>query len=229
MDSNPVFVKFRFDVLTCGFAKTGCRAYMCVSGGFDVPQIMGSRSTSLKFKLGGLEGRKLQAGDVLPFRRAMLSIPRMAKRVLTPETWDEIVTLRVILGPQDDRFTPKGIETFLSSVYTLTPESDRMGSRMDGPVIEHREGADIISDGIVFGSVQVPSGGKPIVLMADRQTTGGYTKIATVISVDLPLLAQRKPGQAVRFAAVTSREAEKLYNAQQRFYQRLADRKGWKL
>ena len=115
------------------------------------------------------------------------------------------------MGPQDDCFTEKGVETFLSSTYAFTNESDRMGCRLEGEVIEHKNGGDIITDGIAFGAIQVPSHGQPIIMMADHQTTGGYTKIAGVISVDLPLVAQSRPGYKVHFHKVTVEEAQKLY------------------
>ena len=133
----------------------------------------------------------------------------MSRRVLSADDFSGTsCELRVILGPQEDCFTEKGIQTFLSSTYTLTNEADRMGLRFEGETIEHKNGGDIITDGISFGAVQVPSHGQPIVMMADHQTTGGYTKIAGVISVDLPKAAQLKPGCKVTFRAVTVEEAQ---------------------
>jgi allophanate hydrolase subunit 2 len=123
---------------------------------------------------------------------------------------DPDAPVRVVLGPQDDYFTPEGIETFLSAAYTVSPEADRMGYRLSGPAIRHARGHNIVSDGIVTGSVQVPGGGEPIVMMADRQTTGGYPKIATLVSSDLRVLAQRRPGQTVRFTAIDIRDAQRL-------------------
>lgn len=117
----------------------------------------------------------------------------------------------MVMGPQDDCFTEEGISTFLGSAYTISNEYDRMGCRMEGPVIAHKNGGDIITDGISFGAVQVPSHGNPIVMMADHQTTGGYTKIACVISVDLPELAQCMPGHTIRFKKVGIEEAQELY------------------
>ena len=125
------------------------------------------------------------------------------------------------MGPQDDYFTEKGIDTFLSSPYTLTKDCDRMGFKLDGEKIENINGVDIVSDGIALGSVQVPSSGKPIIMLADRQTTGGYAKIATVVSVDIPRLVQLKSGSTVHFKEVTAKEAEKLYKAEQREYEKL--------
>jgi biotin-dependent carboxylase-like uncharacterized protein len=125
------------------------------------------------------------------------------------------VELRAILGPQDDYFTRAGIDTYLSSQYTVSTRADRMGYRLDGPRIEHRDGADIVSDGIPLGAVQVPGDGLPIILLADRQTTGGYTKIATVISVDIPKIAQSKPGDTVVFQQVSQEEAIKALEEQE--------------
>jgi len=188
----------------------GARAYLCVSGGFDVPLSMGSRSTYTRGGFGGHEGRALKAGDVLK---------TLAPGILWAEceglgcppglrpARDPGAPLRVVPGPQDDAFTEEGLETFYSAEYVITNSADRMGYKMEGPVISHKEGADIISDGICLGSVQVPGYGQPIVMLADRQTTGGYTKIGVVCTVDLGNLAQRLPGQKVRFVKTTVADA----------------------
>lgn len=192
--------------------KSGSRAYVAFAGGLDVPAVMGSKSTHLKSNLGGFKGRKLGPGDEIGFSAPKTSLPNMAKRVLPADDFSaSACTLRVILGPQDDCFTEAGIKTFLSSTYTLTNEADRMGLRFEGETIEHKNGGDIITDGISFGAVQVPSHGQPIVMMADHQTTGGYTKIAGVISADLPKAAQLKPGCKVNFKAVSVEEAQDTY------------------
>ena len=184
--------------------RGGCRAFIAFAGGLDIPLVMGSRSTYMKAKIGGLEGRKLQKDDVIGFRDPKETIHNFDIRGFTPEFVPrKEYTLRVILGPQDDMFTEAGIKTFLSETYTVTPEFDRMGCRLDGAVIEHINGGDIISDGIAFGAVQVPSAGKPIIMLADRQTTGGYTKIANVITFDFRILAQLKAGDKVRFEKVS--------------------------
>lgn len=189
--------------------KSGSRAYVAFAGGLDIPVVMGSKSTHLKSNLGGFEGRKLGPGDEIEFTAPKTTLPNMSRRVLPADDFSGAsCELRVILGPQDDCFTEKGIQTFLSSTYTLTNEADRMGLRFEGETIEHKNGGDIITDGISFGAVQVPSHGQPIVMMADHQTTGGYTKIAGVISVDLPKAAQLKPGCKVTFRAVTVEEAQ---------------------
>lgn len=197
------------DTFSASYALGGCRAYMAVAGGFDIPLVMGSRSTNLKLKSGGFEGRKLMAGDIINFRKKFSSLPKMNKRVLPHAAYDVPATLRVVMGPQDDYFTQKGIDTFIGGEYTVSQNSDRMGIRLTGKAIEPVNGVDIISDGIAYGSVQIPSNGQPIILGADRQTTGGYAKIATVISVDMPGAAQLKPGDRVNFEAISVNEAQK--------------------
>ena len=195
--------------------KCGCRAYLAVSGGLDVPEVMGSRSTYMKAKIGGWHGRKLEKGDVLPLRAPGTEPKALENRALAPEFRGRSeYTLRVVMGPQDDAFTPGGVSAFLSGVYTVTPEFDRMGCRMEGPEIEHNGSADILSDGIAFGAVQVPDSGQPIVMLADRQTTGGYTKIANVISADFRLLGQLKSGDRVRFEKVSLSAAQEALLAQ---------------
>lgn len=201
----------RGQVLALGTAQGGVRTYIAFAGGLDIPPVMGSRSTLLRAELGGFQGRKLRAGDVLPLAAPAGWLDRWSRRVLPPRAaTPEEVTIRVIPGPQEDRFQPESLETFLSAAYRVRPESDRMGYRLEGPPLVHSGGANIITDGIAFGSVQVPSDGMPIVMMADRQCTGGYTKIANVITVDLPQLAQCGPGIRLRFRAVTVEEAQTL-------------------
>ena len=198
------------DVIRMGAAAAGMRGYLAVAGGFDLPFVMGSLSTNLKCGLGGYKGRKLQAGDEIPLRQT-LDLGLIGARKAAPENrYKKEITVRVVLGPQEDYFTDKGIETFLGSRYTVSGQSDRMGVRLEGNKIENKNGVDIISDGIATGAVQIPASGTPIIMMADRQTTGGYAKIATVISADLKQMAQAAPGTKVRFAAVTEEEAVKL-------------------
>lgn len=198
------------DELKLGAAQKGMRAYLAVAGGFDLPPVMGSLSTNLKCGLGGFQGRKLRAGDVLPLRQS-ISLSMLGRRKLDPENdYHGQITLRVVLGPQADYFTEAGLETFLSTRYTVSGQSDRMGVRLEGEKIENKNGVDIISDGIATGAVQIPASGTPIIMMADRQTTGGYAKLATVISADLKQIAQAAPGTGVRFAAVSAAEALRL-------------------
>lgn len=206
----------RGEILKMGMTSDSMRCYMAVRGGFDVPVVMGSRSTNLKIKTGGFEGRKLKTGDIIPVGNGITE-PNKNRVLPKPDYNNEI---RVILGPQDSHFTQKGIHTFLSGEYTVSDKSDRMGYRFDGAEIENN-GTDIISDGIAEGSIQVSSNGQPIIMMADRQTTGGYAKIATVISVDIPKLAQKKPGEKVKFTAVTLEEAQKEYIKKEKYYRTL--------
>lgn len=213
--------------LSFGGMFGGSRAFLAVAGGLDVPVVMGSKSTNLKSKIGGLEGRKLGTGDEIAFAAPKTWLPNMELRKLPiPDFTAKSHVLRVLMGPQDDAFTPAGIQTFLNSTYTISNEYDRMGCRMQGDVIEHKNGGDIITDGISFGAVQVPSHGNPIVMMADHQTTGGYTKIANVISVDLPILAQCMPGCKIQFQAVTIEEAQELYCAEKKGFAELKEHFG---
>lgn len=195
--------------------RAGCRCFIAFAGGLDIPVTMGSRSTYMKAKIGGYQGRKLAKGDRIGFRAPVETLERMEDRVLRPEFVPQpVYTLQVVLGPQDDAFTDSGVHTFLTETYTVTPEFDRMGCRLDGPAIAHKDSGDIISDGIAFGAVQVPSAGTPIIMLADRQTTGGYTKIGNVITADFRILAQLKTGDKVRFVQVPVEYAQGLLLAQ---------------
>ena len=184
--------------------KMGFRAYLAVQGGFSGEQYLNSRSVFVR----GLMGQPLQAKAILETGRG--GSPDVRQRVLPPEMvpdYSQREPLRVILGPQDDRFTPRGIETFLSSEYKVSAQSDRMGYRLEGPKIEHVKGADIISEGIARGAIQVPGDGLPIILLWDAQVSGGYTKIANVITPDQDSLAQTMPGETLRFQEVSLEEA----------------------
>ena len=198
------------DVLSFSPPLSGCRAYLCVSGGLDVPVVMGSRSTYTRARVGGMEGRTLKKGDLLPCGEPDL-LWRFCEGLVCPGPLrperDPRSFLRVVPGPQEDLFTEKGREAFYSSGYTVSASADRMGYRLEGPSIEHGGPADIISDAIPPGAVQVPGHGRPIIMLADRQTTGGYPKIGVVCSPDVSALAQRIPGQEVRFRAISVREA----------------------
>ena len=203
------------DELVTGTALAGMRGYLAVAGGFALEPVMGSRSTGLKAKIGGMDGRALVDGDTLPLR-APGTVPfNMTKRT-SPKNllrkFPDTLTVHFTFGPQDDLFSKAGRQTFISGKYTLSQQSDRMGFRMDGPAVEKLEGTDgnIISDGICFGAIQVTNG-QPIVMMADRQTTGGYPKIGCVVRADLPDLAQRRPGEAVRFSPLSPVGAQQMY------------------
>ena len=204
--------------------RNGCRAYLAFAGGLDVPPVMGSRSTYMKAKLGGYKGRTLEAGDELKFRAPQPDLPFPARRKIGIDfTPQKQYDLRVILGPQDDYFTEAGLETFCREVYTVSAQFDRMGCRLDGTVIEHKNGGDIISDGIAMGAVQVPTAGLPIIMAADRQTTGGYTKIATVISADFRYLGQLKGGDKVHFVPVTIEQAQNSRMLDEAYYKMITD------
>ncbi len=202
----------RGDVLSFGNRVDGCRAYLALSGGFKVEEVMGSKSSYLRGSIGGYKGRRIMAGDSLAASGdkgyKYIGVRRIPKDFI-PKLSNKY-TARVIMGPEDDRFTDDGIKTFLNSQYILSNQYDRMGYRLNGAKIQHINGADILSGGITFGAIQVPGHGEPIIMMADRQTTGGYTKIANVISVDLPYLAQLKAGDKVNFKVVTVDKAQRL-------------------
>ena len=215
IDNQPIpnYAAIRVEagqVLRFAGLRSGCRAYIAFAGGLDIAPVMGSRSTYMKAKIGGVEGRKLQKDDVIKSQKPNPDLRGLNIRHISPEFVPRLeYKLRVVLGPQDDMFTEHGIETFLSESYVVTPEFDRMGCRLDGEIIEHKgESGDIISDGIAFGAIQVPTAGKPIIMLSDRQTTGGYTKIANVISADFRILAQLKAGDRVRFAQVSVAAAQ---------------------
>ncbi|MDR1916195.1 MAG: biotin-dependent carboxyltransferase family protein [Synergistaceae bacterium] len=193
-----------------GLSGDGCRSYLCFSGGIDVPLVMGSRSTYVRASLGGYNGRALKSGDVVNLN-APKPLWRLGDGLVCPPELrpmrprDELIC--AMDGPQIDAFTQEGINTFYGETFTVSNEIDRMGYRLDGPEIELCKSPDIVSDGIALGAVQVPGHGRPIVMMSDRQTTGGYAKIAVVCTWSAAKLAQRLPGDPVRFRRVSEDEA----------------------
>jgi 5-oxoprolinase (ATP-hydrolysing) subunit C len=199
-------------VIEVGSARTGRFGYLAVAGGFDLPLQLGSLALHMRAAVGGIDGRALRAGDRLPLHLKAPSGPDlMASRAIHPGTGP----IRVILGPQDDHFTKAGVQTFLSAPYTITANADRMGMRLTGAPIEHGpKGYNIVSDGIATGAIQVPGSGEPLILLADRQTTGGYPKIAAVVTADLPRLGQAGPGDLLHFIQVTRGEALTALRAQ---------------
>jgi biotin-dependent carboxylase-like uncharacterized protein len=198
------------DIISFGPAVSGLRAYIAVAGGIDVPVVMGSRSTNLSSGFGGYQGRPLKKNDILSSRKHFESLPKGARIFdagwipVYPDSW----SLRVIWGPQDDHFPDESRNRFLNTSYKMSSNSDRTGIRLQGPAIWQKQDieASIISEGVVSGSVQIPGDGKPIIILGET-VTGGYRKIATVIAADLPFLGQIKPGDAIRFRAVTLDEA----------------------
>jgi biotin-dependent carboxylase-like uncharacterized protein len=212
--------------LVFGYAQEGCRAYLAVRGGIAVPAVLGSKSTYTRAAVGGVSGRKLTAGDVLKIGDEVV-VPGVA--AFLPEgyrpAYTANITLRVLPGPQDDLFTADGVKTLFGSEYIIADEADRMGYRLDGPEIKHSGKPDIISDALPHGAIQVPGHGRPIVMMVDHQTTGGYPKIGVVIGPDLALLAQAKPGDSVTFKRCGDEEAVEALRAEARRY---SDIEAWR-
>jgi allophanate hydrolase len=189
-------------------------AYLAIQGGAAMPRVLGSASTYVRGGFGGHLGRRLQANDVLPLRLA--AVPEDGdSRLAGVQDLGMDQVIRVVPGPQQELFTQEAMDALLSSTYTVSQRSDRMGFRLDGPLLAHAGDYNIVSDGTVPGAIQVPGSGQPIILMADSQTTGGYPKIATVISADLPVVGRRKPGHKLRFEAVEVARAEALRREQE--------------
>jgi antagonist of KipI len=203
--------------LRFGERRRGARAYLAISSGIAVPTRLGSRSTHLVSAMGGVSGRALAAGDRLP-----LGDPRRVEgTALAPQPAavplpDRHARIRVLPGPQREYFSDDALEVLQSAPYTIGQNSDRMGFRLEGPRLTHARGADIISDATPLGVLQVPASGQPILLMADRQTAGGYPKLATVITADMAVAGQLGPGDSIRFAVCTPREAMAALIVQER-------------
>ncbi|MDP7090157.1 MAG: biotin-dependent carboxyltransferase family protein [Dehalococcoidia bacterium] len=209
---NVSYVAHSDSRLELGIATNGLRSYVAICGGLSVSRVLGSYSTHVASGIGGVEGRALSEGDVLEIEG--LNDASFSGQIFPDgpvlEGSNEL-EVRVVLGPQDDEFSAVGIDTLLSYDYTVSDQSNRQGLRLDGPEIESKTGRyDIISDAVVNGSIQVPGDGKPIVLLADRQTIGGYAKIATVVTVDLPSLGQVAPGSKISFTAISTEDAQDL-------------------
>ncbi len=192
-------------------------AYLAIAGGIQTQLMLDSASRNLRGHFGGLDGRQLQVGDVLKSGSPSRSINELAARILPEEarpTYSDNPIVDVIMGPQEKYFTDESIATFMSQEYSVSATSDRMGYRLEGAALNHRIKAELISEGMTMGAIQVPSNGQPIVMMADSPTTGGYPKIGTVASADLPLLAQCVPGRSkIRFRETTVAKAQKKYRA----------------
>lgn len=196
-----------------GLPRAGARAYLAVAGGFEVPLVMDSRSTHWASETGGHHGRPLKSGDILYGGQAGPSVTQRIGTGLPGSLhlhYERSVSLHIIPGPQHDCFTKHSITDLTETSYTVSPQSDRMGYRLTGPKIARKDSDPFISDGTAMGALQVPSDGQPILLMADRQTTGGYPKIAVVSSADLPLAAQLTPGDRINFILCTLAQAQTL-------------------
>lgn len=219
------------DVLAFGERRNGVRCYLAWHGGIALAQVLGSQSTYLRGAMGGFHGRALRKGDVLPLNRPLrddtldalatelnrLSIYLPATLANNPRRH-----LRVIRGPHTPLFTEDALAALLGSTYRIANESDRMGYRLHGPALRVRENRQLLSEGATFGSIQVPSDGLPIVLMADRQSIGGYPKIAHVATADLPQLAQHMPGEEIRFEEIGLAQAQQLDNLREQALARLS-------
>ncbi len=234
---RPILVR-QGCVLEFRSPRRGCRAYLSVAGGFDVPLVMNSHSTYLRAQLGGFNGRPLQAGDVVNFRSASESATqqlrklseRLSERPFVATDWfagldlaeyADDPTIRVMSGGQYDWFNKESREALVSEPFRITKQSDRMGYRLTGPTLQIIQPRELISEAVTMGTVQVPPEGQPIILMADRPTTGGYAKIAQVATVDLPVLAQLKPGAQIRFLSISVEEAQELYRSREAMIRRL--------
>ncbi len=194
--------------------RNGVRAYLAVSGGIDVPPVMGSRSTYLLGRFGGLYGRALKAQDFLPILSPQENFRNLRGKVFPQNlrpSYQKDPTLRAVLGPFDEFFSEEGVRAFFSTPYTVTPQSDRMGYRLQGMQIVRQKPGELITCGLANGTIQVPPNGQPILLLVDRQTIGGYPIIATLIHADLPLVAQCAPGDQLRFKAIPVDEARQAY------------------
>jgi antagonist of KipI len=214
---NAAFLVPSGSRLRFGERKQGARAYLAVGGGIDTPLTLGSRATHLVCRMGGLDGRSLRAGDRLPLGNTSNNrgpAPSPDQPVVPPPRGEAIV--RVLPGPQVDYFSADALDVLQSASYAIAPNSNRMGFRLTGPVLTHARGADILSDATPLGTLQVPASGEPILLMADRQTSGGYPKIATVITADMAVAGQLGPGDTIRFSVCTPREAMAALIGQER-------------
>jgi antagonist of KipI len=214
-------------------AVRGCRAYVAVAGGFDVPLVLGSRSTYVRASLGGLDGRPLRRGDRLAIGEPTELGRRILARVIGDQGRDRVIlgrwgaaaslvpfyataaAIRLIEGTHTHLLTESSRDQLWSAEFRIGGQSDRMGFRLDGADLQLATTTELLSEAVAFGTVQLPPGGNPIILMADRQTTGGYPRIGEVASVDLPLLAQLKPGDRIRFRPISIDEAQRLYLARE--------------
>jgi biotin-dependent carboxylase-like uncharacterized protein len=224
--SNAPFIVAVGSRLRFGARRLGARAYLAVSGGIAVPPILGSRSTHVISAMGGLNGRALTAGERIPLGEPA----RAARTALAPQTAvvdlpEHHATIRVLAGPQEDAFAADALDVLQSAPYVVGGNSDRMGFRLEGPRLAHARGADVISDATPLGVLQVPASGQPILLMADRQTTGGYPKIATVIAADISIAGQLAPGDTIAFVVCTPRDALAALIAQERALMAVEERR----
>ncbi|MFJ8066971.1 biotin-dependent carboxyltransferase family protein [Psychrobacillus sp. NPDC096426] len=228
---RPVLIK-KNSILKFNSAIKGSRAYVAFAGGINTPQIMGSKSTYLRANIGGYEGRALKKGDFLKIGEKNKTSEALLqqlddKNISWSINFNELINfqqdliIRVLKGTEFERFDKENQQTFFQQSYTLTVQSDRMGYRLEGPSISLSEKFELLSEGVTFGTIQIPPNGQPIILMADRQTTGGYPKFGQVITADLPSLAQLQPRATIRFTEVTLKEAETVLVQNEQFINNL--------
>ncbi|WP_209124035.1 biotin-dependent carboxyltransferase family protein [Alkalihalobacillus sp. BA299] len=224
---KPVYVR-KGSVLRFGPCKSGCRAYLAIVGGINVEEVMGSRSTYLRASIGGFNGRALKAGDCIELRTPSEQSSQLLKELsfegelpFSAPTWSvnkELYireknnnVIRILRGSHYELFTPICRKELFEETFKVTPQSDRMGYRLSGPTLTLSQSFEMVSEAVALGTIQVPPDGNPIILLADRQTTGGYPRIGQVVSIDIPIIAQLKPGETIRFKEVSLKEAEELY------------------
>lgn len=199
------------DRLSFGRLVSGCRTYIAFAGGLDVPVVMGSRSTYLRAGLGGWHGRPLQEGDRLPLGKSIRNMQHLKLPDSLLPSYNKMEAVRIIPGPETGFLSSEGVVRLLTTTYGVSPQSDRMGYRLEGEAVKlQRPGSDIISSGIASGTIQLTGSGQPIILMADHQTTGGYARIAVVSSVDLTRVAQLRPGDEIRFSEISVEQSQRL-------------------
>jgi antagonist of KipI len=225
---KPIFVK-EGSILRFGRPQQGCRTYLAVAGGIDVPLVMESRSTYVRGGIGGYQGRTLQKGDILKCNPNRRHYPSDVAKFLRTQIWSgsfktvnwtvsslikpvykKDPQIRFMKGPQFDQFTERSIEEFLSEKYKVTPNSDRMGYRLSAKALKLNTAVELLSEAVTMGTIQVPNDGQPIILMADRQTIGGYPKIGYVASIDFPVLSQVMPGENLTFKEISIQDAQRL-------------------
>ncbi|NBJ69643.1 MULTISPECIES: biotin-dependent carboxyltransferase family protein [Clostridia] len=231
---RPILIS-KGSVLQFKFAVKGCRAYIAFAGGIQVPKVMRSKSTYVRAGIGGLYGRILQRGDGFTSGNWSYIAEALAQKLASSSqrySWSvnpyplirfhQNPSIRVLKGSEYDRFDEASKQAFFSAPYTITPQADRMGYRLTGPSLALAEKIELFSEAVTYGTVQVPTNGLPIILMADRQTTGGYPKIAQVITADLSTLAQLQPNTSVRFQKVDLEEAETIFLQNEHILQQIA-------
>jgi antagonist of KipI len=223
---KPVYVRAG-SLLTFDSPRRGCRAYLAVAGGLDVPKIMGSYATYLQAKVGGWQGRSLQTGDIIRYkhpagyRQITIEVLEKSSERFKPAKWglasayqlevQQEPMIRVVKGPEYEHLTEESRRALWNELFHVSTRSDRMGYRLEGMSLLLKQPVELISSAVSFGTIQLPPKGNPIILMADHQTTGGYPRIAQVISADLPVLAHISPQQKIRFKEVSLEEAQELY------------------